>query len=304
MLLTIGIPVYNGQKFIEQAIESIQKYNFNHNEVEIIICDNSSTDQTVNIVRNYSNLTLIQHKENVGFDGNLNRIFNYARGKYVWAIGADDLLVGNLDKLMALLRERDDFGVVFVGGSKNLVQDYQVFNVAEEFLFSTNFRSGFFPNNIIAKKIWMNCETQAFIDSGWIHYAVVLQALRIERAVLMKSKNIVENPSANQLKTWNKNGLGLLIGLKLVEIFQVMPQWGYENKFRRRTKRVIKDSYPRAIIISKMRGIKISGEILSDFIRLFGEFPTFWIIDIWILLIPSFFYMIIARSLIWVKLFK
>jgi len=302
MLLTIGIPIFNGQKYIADAIEGIVKYNFDPNEVEILVCDNASTDQTVELVKRYPEVKLFEHEENVGFDGNLHRIFTYAKGEYVWAIGADDLLIGDVLTLLQLLKNQKHFGAIFVGGRDKLDEEYEVFNNAENFLLNSNFRSGFFPNNIISKSLWMQCEIQEFINSGWIHYAVILQVLRLRTSALTKEQYVIENPSANEIKSWNSNGSGLLIGVKLVEIFEIMSRWGYDKKFRTRLKRVIKDSYPRIIIVAKMRGFKISSSLLSDFVRLFGEYPSFWFLDLWALLIPSVVYKVIAKPLNWLKI--
>ncbi|PWS32999.1 glycosyltransferase family 2 protein [Pedobacter paludis] len=297
MLLTIGIPVFNGQKYIEEAIKAIIKCELSSNEVEIIICDNASTDKTIEIAQTYKSVKVIEHQENIGFDGNLNRIFNYACGKYVWAIGADDLILDkNINDLVSLLRNTN-CGVIFIGGVDSISEPYRILSNPEEFLIMSNFRSGFFSNNIIRKNLWVNCELKQFLASGWIHYAVILQAICMMPTIVTRKKHVIENPGSNEVKTWNRNGAGLIVGLRLVEIFQVMPKWGYGKQFIKRTKGVIKNSYPREIIVSKIRGLKVSKSLLEDFIRLFKEFPSFWLRDLWFLLIPSFLYKIPAYVL-------
>lgn len=298
MLLTIGIPVFNGQKYIEEAINAITKCDLQSNEVEIIICDNASTDKTIEIAHTHKSVKVIEHQENIGFDGNLNRIFNYARGKYVWAIGADDLILDrDIKDLVSILRDTDNCGVIFIGGVDLISEPHRTLTDPEEFLIMSNFRSGFFSNNIIQKSLWLNCELKQFLGSGWIHYAVILQAIRMMPTMVTRKKHVIENPLSNEVKTWNNKGAGLIVGLRLVEIFQIMPKWGYEKKFIKRTKGVIKNSYPREIIISKIRGLKVSKTLLEDFIRLFKEFPSFWLRDLWFLLLPSFLYKVPAYVL-------
>ncbi|TCC96237.1 glycosyltransferase family 2 protein [Pedobacter hiemivivus] len=305
MLLTIGIPVYNGEKYIKETIESILICDFDWEEVEVIVSDNASTDNTLNYVREYSKVRIIEHEENVGYDKNLNRVFQYANGKYVWTIGADDLVVNyQLENLIKMLKDPNDFGVIFVGGKDTCEETYCTFDQAELFLEGTNFRSGFFPNNVIAKNIWLSCEAEQFFTSGWIHYAMVLQALRKKKSALTKNQYVIESPRANEIKTWNKNGSGITVGLKLVEVFQVMQHWGYDEKFIRKIKGIIKNSYPRVIIVAKLRGFEVSKSILDSFIRLYGEFPLFWILDIWFLLLPSFIYRIAAKVLRFANLLK
>ena len=116
-------------------------------------------------------------------------------------------------------------------------------------------------------------------------------------SVITKEKHVIENPFSDEIKTWNNGGSGLLVGLKLVEIFQSMSKWDYDEKFIRLTKGVIKNSYPRAIVVSKIRGLKISKVLLNNFYKLFKEFPSFWFVDFWFLILPSQIYRLVASIL-------
>ena len=50
--VSVGMPVYNGERYIAQAIESILSQTFR--DLELIICDNASTDGTEEICREYA----------------------------------------------------------------------------------------------------------------------------------------------------------------------------------------------------------------------------------------------------------
>lgn len=92
-LVSIGLPVFNGQDFVEQAIRSIQKQTYQN--FELIISDNCSTDRTLEICRDLAasdpRLRVVTAETNIGAAGNFNRVAQLATGRlFAWA-NHDDL---------------------------------------------------------------------------------------------------------------------------------------------------------------------------------------------------------------------
>ena len=91
--VTVGIPVYNGAKYIAETIESILIQTFQ--DFELIISDNASTDATEEICRSYASkdtrIRYYRNDQNIGLSRNFNRIFQLATGTYVKLTSADDL---------------------------------------------------------------------------------------------------------------------------------------------------------------------------------------------------------------------
>lgn len=90
--VSIGLPVYNGENFIVDAIESILNQTFR--DFELIISDNASTDATEAICRNYcsqdNRVKYYRNSENLGASANYIRVFNLAKGRYFkWAAHDD-----------------------------------------------------------------------------------------------------------------------------------------------------------------------------------------------------------------------
>ncbi|MCE5328732.1 glycosyltransferase [bacterium] len=54
ILISVIVPAYNEEKFIGACISSLEKQNFNKDDYEIIVIDNGSTDNTVQIVHNFN----------------------------------------------------------------------------------------------------------------------------------------------------------------------------------------------------------------------------------------------------------
>lgn len=91
-LLTV-IPVYNGESFIAQTLESIARQTLRPDRV--VVLDNCSTDRTPELVKNFPGLTceLIRNARNLGLFGNLNRALDYcAETDFLQLLHADDAI--------------------------------------------------------------------------------------------------------------------------------------------------------------------------------------------------------------------
>jgi glycosyltransferase involved in cell wall biosynthesis len=92
-LVSIGMPVYNGEKTIQQALDSLLAQDFE--DFELIISDNASTDSTGNICQLYAardiRIRYCRNEKNIGPTANFNRLIHIARGKYFMWAADDDL---------------------------------------------------------------------------------------------------------------------------------------------------------------------------------------------------------------------
>lgn len=90
--VSVGMPVFNGEKYLKEAIDSILSQSFT--DFELIISDNASTDSTQTICKDYlvkdNRIRYIRQTENHGAGANFSYVLNNASGKYfIWA-AADD----------------------------------------------------------------------------------------------------------------------------------------------------------------------------------------------------------------------
>lgn len=94
-LVSVCIPVYNGEQHIRETIESVQSQTFP--DFELLIQDNASTDATWELLGKLAGqdtrISLVKNQSNLGMAGNWNAVIDRARGKYVMLLSADDLLM-------------------------------------------------------------------------------------------------------------------------------------------------------------------------------------------------------------------
>lgn len=116
-LVSICIPTYNGEEFITEALESVLAQTYTC--IEVIISDDASNDNTVQIVSSFQkrflnkNFFLFQH-ERYGIAQNWNFCIAQSRGKYIKFLFQDDLLEPECIAEMVDLAEQDaEIGLVF-----------------------------------------------------------------------------------------------------------------------------------------------------------------------------------------------
>ncbi|HOZ54949.1 MAG TPA: glycosyltransferase [Clostridia bacterium] len=91
--VTIVIPVYNGEKYIREAIDSA--INQTYNNIEIIVINDGSTDNTEKIVKEYSDKVKYIYKPNEGVSTALNLGIQEMTGEYFSWLSHDDLYYPN-----------------------------------------------------------------------------------------------------------------------------------------------------------------------------------------------------------------
>lgn len=114
-LVSVLLPSYNAASHIEEALRSIMEQSYRH--LEIIVIDDGSTDDSVDIVRELaqtdSRIRLIRNKENQQLARTLNAGLQAATGKYVARIDADDIaLPMRIEKQVAYLEAHPEIGIV------------------------------------------------------------------------------------------------------------------------------------------------------------------------------------------------
>lgn len=128
-ILSIIIPTLNSQKTLGLTLKSIKKQHFNHNLIEILVCDGGSKDHTKKIARRYGAQIIKNTKiqpECAKYVGLLN-----AKGKYAMFIDSDEILCSNMaiENRIEVLEKNQNIKIVLTGGYKkpdnlSIINDY------------------------------------------------------------------------------------------------------------------------------------------------------------------------------------
>lgn len=117
--VSIGIPVYNGERYLTQAVESVLAQGFA--DLEIVIADNASTDRTGAIARDFARsdrrITYFRFGENVGPGRNFTKAFELSRGKYFNWLAHDDVLAPGYIAACVRVLEQDPSVVLCHAGT-------------------------------------------------------------------------------------------------------------------------------------------------------------------------------------------
>lgn len=110
-MVSIVVPVYNSWHHNYNCL----RYIFNNCgdvSYEVIVADDCSTDETVNIEQYIKNITYVRNERNLGFLGNCNNAAQHARGKYIFFVNSDTLIQPHaLILMLQVLQENQHIGI-------------------------------------------------------------------------------------------------------------------------------------------------------------------------------------------------
>lgn len=193
--LTIGIPTYNGGFKLDRLLKILKSQIDNDNlqdDVEVLICDNGSIDNTREIISKckiyFKNLRSISHKNNIGFDLNVFSVYNNSYGKYVWLFSDNDIpFEGSILRIINSLTE-NKLDLLLFSFSQPPGSKTGVFNFKEK-LYITNNYSEIIELILRWKKISVyvlkksnfslgkNKIVNYFIGQNWFHVVLALTIL-------------------------------------------------------------------------------------------------------------------------------
>lgn len=110
--ITVLMPVYNNESYINEAIDSVLNQTFS--DFQLLIIDDGSTDNSVSLIKQYddSRINLVEKDDNTGLIDCLNLGMSLANGQYIARMDGDDISVADrLDKQLAILENSSEIKV-------------------------------------------------------------------------------------------------------------------------------------------------------------------------------------------------
>lgn len=150
MKLSIIVPCYNVEQYVEKCIDSLENQDIPIDDYEILAYNDESKDNTLcvleKLTKKYPNVKIASHK-NKGLSGTRNRGIREAQGDFIWFIDSDDWISDNcLGKILASITNETDI-VAFSGfipeGDRSVGADIYGANVRDkQTLFTYGFADG------------------------------------------------------------------------------------------------------------------------------------------------------------------
>ncbi|TAN34188.1 glycosyltransferase family 2 protein [Patescibacteria group bacterium] len=212
-IISVCVPTYNRADCLKDLLNSIV-CQFDNKEVceqvEVVISDNASADNTMAVVKtyqeNFDNIRYLRNQENLGFDRNLLNAIEQSSGQYCLTIGDDDgffpgsfaLLLEKIKTIGAPYFMLNCWGYdhwlkepVLSQPNQKLEKD-AVYDTLADFVKSIkNYLDlvGFFggmSTQLFLRKTWLDFETKnEYIGTSTIHFFVLLQAFKNSRFALL-----------------------------------------------------------------------------------------------------------------------
>jgi glycosyltransferase involved in cell wall biosynthesis len=225
---SIGMPVYNGEKSIRAALDSVLAQTFT--DFELIISDNASTDGTAAICREYGardrRIRYVRQRENRGPAANFKYVLDEAVGEYfMWAACDDTRSPDFLEVNCKFLSENPEYTAStspnrFDGGSQgqqklvNFALDGDLFERFSRFLDYCWISHGIFYS-LVRTEVLRGCESvgKLFIGADWAIDLYLASRGRLNRC--SEGLIIIGNEGAsskrNAFKVFRKNPLELFV---------------------------------------------------------------------------------------------
>lgn len=194
MFLTIAIPTYNRGKSLRTTllsfISQVERYALT--DVEIVVCDNCSVDNTMDICERLVaehptvRVRYVKNEANIGFDRNVNALFDHAEGVYVWTFSDDDQPGEDaLLTVIKLLRHREvcfafvNYTVSVAGApmQSRYGSGESRWLEARELLKAIHFSNSLISACIFHRRAWITAKPEQYFDTYWIHFFVARDLL-------------------------------------------------------------------------------------------------------------------------------
>lgn len=176
-VISVIIPVYNGEKTLAAAIESVLCQTYK--DFEIIVVDDASTDGSRNVASVYAsecgNVRLIENENNSFVGYSRERGLKEAAGKYIFFLDSDDVIYSKdvFSEAMSLAYKEYKGGADIVSSAVRLTDKGEKFkgkikSAADIFLFSPYLSQSFYKRDIITRPF--SFERKTAEDCEWLYY--------------------------------------------------------------------------------------------------------------------------------------
>ena len=249
MLLTIAVPTWNRSKTLNNALwhllPQISQYK---SEIELIISDNASTDNTQDIIKkwvkeyNHLNIKTYQQNENLGFYGNFLTCRDLSSGQFFWLLSDDDFIQENTIStvIQTLKNYQDEIGFLFLENKKRQnteIKEYSLIGMFHKYNRKLTFTSAVIFYNQKDNDHYLKTR---FKNSNLFGFALLVDTIKYkEKGIVLEGRFLACGQDIPKGYNWFEAFV-----FNIQDIMEYMKEVGYPVRIIKRIENsLIKDSF-------------------------------------------------------------
>lgn len=312
--LSICIPTRNRESYLSECLNNLLSQNVD--DLEIVIVDGASTDNTKALVERYAtqfpNLIYFRRDECVGVDKDILQAVLLAKGKYCWLMSDDDLLEpGAIRYVLEYIHMYAPLTGISVNYtaydskmkskihtvpaiSGNKIKNDFLFTDREKCFSNLGIHLGFLSGQIVNRDIWLKTVKNKNLDNyhnSWLLVYIIGRMFEFESEWLYIHKKLVRYRSGNdsflaRLGVYNRQ---LITHVNFAEIIRSI--FGYRsNAYNKVMYTLLADRMARSLAVIKADGCSFSTQykLFLLYLNRYWYFPLFWYKVFPVFFIPNF----------------
>lgn len=254
--LTIAVPAYNASEYLKENLSKIvcelRCEAYAANDIEILISDNCSTDDTKEVVTSFVellrsekqiNVNYYRNLTNLGLDRNVENCIKKANGDFVHILCDDDYYTdGSIKRILQVINEHKDLDFILLSNNylnvfsnkimhnKGFEQDVETLGVGE-FVEKSELKELCLSNCIFKTSKFKNCNIEKYIGKQWPHIALILMSMdkNFKTYIFSFSKPVVTVRFGNQ--RWAVDGGAISFFYNVLVLYKNLVKIGYNKEF-------------------------------------------------------------------------
>lgn len=269
--LSIGIPTYNNPAALQRQLDSIFKQiehtkKYRH-EIEIIVSDNSTNDETEKILTIFKTKTpviiYIKNGKNIGFDRNLDQVLTTAGSIFCWTLSDNDVLEEDaLEKILICLNSVGTEAPYLCIRDTKDNEGIKMYTNAEDAITSNNnsILSGLVSRNIFNTD-YLPKNRANYHGNQWLHVSIMFDMCARRKFITIP--NIFKEDTGTDECRWAAHGNTFITYTSLHSIVMNLTHFGYSDTFLQTYHKAFIKNLPHQVVTAKLFGLRCTRKNLK-----------------------------------------
>lgn len=313
-LLTVAIPTLNGEKYIEDAVSSVLSQIADGVDVELLIVENASTDNTPEVCRRiaqeHSSVRVIHNNHTLSFDQNVAKAVQHSTGDYVWILADDDVIAPGALKIVQESLSGSNPSVLLVNFRKvdenlrdlvpqdsanlktanSVLQESHIFLKPEEALLGAGFEIfGLLSAIVVRRETYVEYSSNVDfgLPEGFDFLYIIPRLMQRGKTVFIDRDFVLFRQYKKRWEVSDDYSQSMIIFFTVIpKILNELARGGFEKEVINALLRRHLANLTFQLMKASKQGMRYRGNFLMRVVRVNYQNPIFWI-QIPIFFLPS-----------------